>query len=93
MKYRSGLLETLEVQYKGKISKEFLKERIAKIFSDKNFYFYQIRHNEAEIKKEWEQMEQFVSDNIKQPRFYIEKGLLEPVHLSPNESDILIEGM
>ena len=38
-------------------------------------------------------MELFINDNIKQQRFYIEEGLLEPVHLGLNERDILIEGI
>jgi len=40
MIYRELLLDTLEKQYSGKISKEFLKERIEKLFPDENFYFY-----------------------------------------------------
>ena len=33
------------------------------------------------------------NDNIKSRRFFIADGLLEPVHLSLKERDILIEGI
>ena len=38
----------LEVQYKEKMSKEFLTERIATLFPDENFYFFQLKDNEAD---------------------------------------------
>ena len=85
---------------------EDLKIRVEKIFPDKNFYFYQEKYNDiisknesllaeiqAEQKKEWQQMENFLRDNIESQRYYIRKGLLEPVHLIPKERDILIEGI
>ena len=34
-----------------------------------------------------------MNDNIKSKRYYIADGLLEPVHLSLKERDILIEGI
>ena len=38
--YRTSLLHTLENHYKDKATKDFLEERIAKLFPDENFYFF-----------------------------------------------------
>lgn len=43
LKYRSSLVSTLEEQYKGKMTNEFLTDRVELLFPDSNFYFYQIR--------------------------------------------------
>lgn len=38
-------------------------------------------------------MNMFISDNINHKRYFIAKGFLEPVHLSEQERDILIENI
>ena len=83
----------MDSQYKGKVSRETLKQKVEKLFPDENFYFFQLRQNEIEMKEEWEQMKKFINDNIKCKRYFIEEGLLEPVHLNPSECNILVEGM
>ena len=42
------------------------------------------------MRLEWAQMEDFIEDNIKTPRVFIQLGLFEPVHLQFKERDILI---
>ena len=91
--YRDSLLNTLENHYKNKVTKEFLVERVLKLFPDENFYFFQLKDNPEDQKNEWPQLEALLNDNIKSKRYFIADGLLEPVHLSLKERDILIEGI
>ena len=91
--YRGSLLNTLENHYKNKVTKEFLVERVFKLFPDENFYFFQLKDNPEDQKHEWPQLEALLNDNIKSKRYFIADGLLEPVHLSLKERDILIEGI
>ena len=46
--YRGSLLNTLETHYKDKVEKDFLKERVAILFPDENFYFFQLKENNEE---------------------------------------------
>ena len=38
-------------------------------------------------------MLKLIEDNMSSDRYYIKKGLLEPVQISEEERDLLIEGM
>ena len=78
--YKDHLVEYLVKQYE-KLDKQFISERVEILFPDKNFYFFQLRSDLQEMQKEWQQMESFVDDNINSPAFFMESGLLEPVHL------------
>ena len=48
--YRTSLLHTLENHYNDKVTKDFLEERIAKLFPDENFYFFQLKDNTEDQK-------------------------------------------
>ena len=91
--YKDALKEALEEFYQNAMEHEFIVDLIEILFPRKNFYFYQIREDEEEIKLEQAQIETFIRDNINAPRVYIESGILEPVHLSLKESGIMITGM
>ena len=45
------------------------------------------------MKKEFEEMERYVDDNIQSPQLYIESGELEPVHLQETERKFFVDGM
>ena len=72
--YRDLLIEVLEENYKESLTKDFIVERIGKLFPDDNFYFYQMRDNEDEMILEWAQIEKFIEDNLIRPSFYIKSG-------------------
>ena len=43
--------------------------------------------------KEKEQLRALIEDNINSERYFIESGLLEPIHLQEEERKLLVEGM
>ena len=45
------------------------------------------------MKWEWQNMEQFLEDNIEAPRMFMKSGELEPVHLTAKERNIMVKGM
>ena len=45
------------------------------------------------MQKEKEQLRSLIDDNIFSKRFYIESGLLEPIHLLEEERKQLVKGM
>ena len=45
------------------------------------------------MSKEKEQLRALIDDNINSERYFIESGLLEPIHLQEEERKLLVEGM
>ena len=45
------------------------------------------------MSKERGQLRALIEDNIKSERYFIESGLLEPIHLQEEERKLLVEGM
>ena len=69
------------------------------MFPIENFYFYKIFKDgdEAYVTKrneiEEEELLKLIEDNMSSDRYYIKKGMLEPVQITEEENDLLIEGM
>ena len=71
------------------------------MFPTENFYFFKIfdeKHGDKEYvkkrnDKELDELLKLIEDNMFSGRYYIKKGLLEPVQISEEERDLLIEGM
>ena len=71
------------------------------MFPLENFYFFKIfdeKYGDEEFVKkrneiELEELLKLIEDNLASGRYYIKKGLLEPVQISEEERDLLIEGM
>ena len=49
--------------------------------------------HEKRMEGERDQLRKLIEDNIKSDRFYIQSGLLEPVHLQEEERKLIVEGM
>ena len=64
-----------------------IEQRIEDLFPTENFYFFKIfneKHGDAEYvrkrnEKELEELLKLIEDNMSSDRYYIKKGLLEPV--------------
>ena len=69
------------------------------MFPIENFYFYKIFKDgdEEYVTKrneiEQEELLKLIEDNMSSDRYFIKKGMLEPVQISEEENDLLIEGM
>ena len=87
------IIEEVKALHGDKSDSTFIKQRIMNLFPKENFYFYQIREDEAENEKEWSQMELFLDENINTRKFFIKSGLLEAVHLQVKEREIMVKGM
>ena len=78
-----------------------IDQRIEDLFPIENFYFYKIfdeNHGDKEYvkkrnEKELEELLKLIKDNMASKRYYIKEGLLEPVQISEEERDLIIEGM
>ena len=83
------------------IHEQQIDQRIEDLFPIENFYFYKIfdeRHGDKEYvkkrnEKELEELLKLIQDNMASKRYYIKEGLLEPVQISEEERDLIIEGM
>ena len=83
------------------IHEKQIEQRIEDLFPTENFYFFKIfneKHGDTEYvrkrnEKELEELLKLIEDNMSSDRYYIKKGLLEPVQISEEERDLLIEGM
>ena len=76
----------------------FIEQRIDELFPLENFYFFKIFKGESEDIKERNKIEQeellnLIEENINSARYYIKTGLLEPIHLTEDERDLLVDGM
>ena len=80
---------------------KLIEQRIEDLFPTENFYFYKIydeKHGDKEyVNKrneiEEEELMKLIEENMFSDRYYIKEGLLEPVQMSEEERDLLIEGM
>ena len=80
---------------------KLIEQRIEELYPTENFYFYKIydeKHGDKEyVKKrneiEEEELLKLIEENMFADRYYIKEGLLEPVQMSEEERDLLIEGM
>ena len=83
------------------IHEKQIDQRIEDLFPLESFYFYKIfneKHGDKEYvrkrnEKEIEELLKLIRDNIASKRYFIEEGLLEPVQISEEERDLIIEGM
>ena len=80
------------------IKAKFIDDRIDKIFPLENFYFFKIFKGEgAEVQErnliEQEELIRLIEDNMYAERYFIKSGLLEPIHLTEEERDLLVDGM
>ena len=76
----------------------FIEKRIDELFPLKNFYFFKIFKGESQEILERNKFEQevllkLIKDNISSKRYFIKSGLLEPIHLTEDERDLLVDGM
>ena len=75
-----------------------IDERIDQLFPDENFYFFKIFEGNDEDSRnrnlfEQRQLLKLIKDCVNAKRYYIQKGLLEPIHLVEDERKLLVEGM
>ena len=83
------------------IHEKQIEQRIEDLFPIENFYFFKIfdeKHGDKEYvmkrnEQELKELLKLIEDNMSSERYYIKKGLLEPVQISEEERDLLIEGM
>ena len=80
------------------VKANFIEQRIDELFPIENFYFFKIHKGESEEIKERNKIEQeellkLIEENINSERYYIKSGLLEPIHLTEDERDLLVDGM
>ena len=80
------------------IKEQQIDTRIDQLFPKENFYFYKIfkESNQTCVERnelEKKQLLKFITDCMQSKRYYIVKGLIEPVHLNESERDHLVEGM
>ena len=76
----------------------YIEQRIDELFPLENFYFFKIFKGESEDIKERNKIEQeellnLIEENINSARYFIKSGLLEPIHLTEDERDLLVDGM
>ena len=80
---------------------KLIEQRIEDLFPTENFYFYKIydeKHGDKDYVNrrneiEEEELMKLIEENMFSDRYYIKEGLLEPVQMSEEERDLLIEGM
>ena len=80
------------------IKVKYIEQRIDELFPLQNFFFFKILKGESEEIKERNKIEQeellkLIEENINSERYYIKSGLLEPIHLTEDERDLLVDGM
>ena len=77
---------------------KFIEDRIDEIFSSENFYFFKIHKGSSpdileRNKIEQQELVKLIEDNMVSERYFIKSGLLEPIHLTEEERDLLVDGM
>ena len=80
------------------VKANYIEKRIDELFPFENFYFFKIFKGESEEIKERNKIEQeelltLIEENINSERYFIKSGLLEPIHLTEDERDLLVDGM
>ena len=78
---KTGISEPMSPQNNPKLA-AFISKRIEDLFPETNFYFFKMFKSDAQRnEEEKDQLRCLIEDNIRSERFYIDSGLLEPVHL------------
>ena len=80
---KEGLDKPLQLQDNPQMNK-LIETRVDLLFPEENFYFFKLLKNansEIQMVEERNQLRKLINDNIRADRYYIKKGLLEPVHL------------
>ena len=75
---------------------KLIETRVDLLFPEENFYFFKLLKNadlDNRMVEERNQLRKLINDNIRSNRYYIKKGLLEPVHLQEEERKLILEGM
>ena len=75
---------------------KLIDTRVDQLFPEENFFFFKILKNadlDNRMDEERNQLRKLINDNIRANRYYIKKGLLEPVHLQEEERKLILEGM
>ena len=80
------------------IKVKYIEQRIDELFPLENFFFFKILKGESEEIKERNKIEQeellkLIDESINGDRYFIKSGLLEPIHLTEEERDLLVDGM
>ena len=92
-----GIKQPLKAQ-KNPVKAKFIEDRIDELFPIENFYFFKIFKGDSQEIQERNKIEQeelikLIEDNMYSERYFIKKGLLEPIHLTEEERDLLVDGM